>query len=119
MVSTWEINGKVKGDDVDPGNRFALNWAISKLWLEEWLETAIMGYDQWQMGANTGRDVVPARRGALDAIHAAGLQLGVPKLGLSIKYLQEFAALARFQGRVLTFTFTVPIDKLIEAAGSL
>jgi hypothetical protein len=119
MVSTWELNSAVQDQDIDPGNRFTLNWTISKIWLDGFLETAILGYDQWQMGANTGRDVLPIRQGALDAIHAAGLQLGVPKLGLSLKYLHEFAAKARFQGSVLTFTFTVPIDMLIEAAGSL
>ncbi len=119
MVSTWELNGELQDQDIAPGNRFTLNWAISKIWLEGMLETAILGYDQWQMAANSGSEVLPARQGALDVIHAAGLQLGVPKFGLSLKYLHEFAAKARFQGSVLTFTFTVPIDLLLDAAGSL
>lgn len=115
LVGTWELNQRVQDLDVTPGNRFNLNWAISKIWLDGMLETAILGYDQWQMGSNTGRDVVPFRRGVLDEVHAAGLQLGVPKLGLSLKYLHEFAARARFQGSVATFTFTVPIEQVIEA----
>lgn len=118
LASTWEMNGEVRDEDIDPGNRFTLNWAISKVWMRGALETAVVGYDQWQTGPNTGRGVLPLRRGVLDEIHAAGLQLGVPKLGLSLKYLHEYGALARFQGQVLSFTFTVPIDVLVGAIRS-
>ena len=39
---------------------------------------------------------------------------GFPKFGLSVKYLHEFAARARFQGQVVTVTFALPLDKLFE-----
>ena len=119
MVGTWELNQGVQDLDVHPGNRFNFNWALSKIWLGGSLETAIVGYDQWQMGANTGRDVAPFRQGVLDQVHAAGLQLGVPKLGLSLHYLHEFGARARFQGSMLTFAFGVPLDKLFGGFASL
>jgi hypothetical protein len=77
-----------------------------------------VGYDQWQMSANSGREVAPFRTGVIDAVHAAGLQLGVPKLGLALRYMHGFQAHARFQGSVLTCTFTVPIDQLIEGIGA-
>ncbi len=117
LINTWELNQSVQDLDTHPGNRFTLNWALSKIWLEGYLETAILGYDQWQMGANTGRDVPPFRQGVLDEVHAAGLQLGIPKLGLALHYLHEFGARARFQGSMLNLTFVLPLDQLVEGIG--
>ena len=80
------------------------------------LETAITGYDQWQINEDSGSII--SRIGevaqALDEFHAAGMQLGIPKFGVSLKYLHEFAARQRFQGQVVTFTFGLPLDPLIE-----
>jgi hypothetical protein len=117
LVNTWEMNQSVQDLDTHPGNRFNLNWAISKIWLDGYLETAILGYDQWQMGPNTGRDVLPFRRGVLDEVHAAGVQLSIPKFGLALHYLHEFGARARFQGSMLSLAFALPLDALIKGIG--
>lgn len=118
MVGTWELNQDIQGVDVHPGSRFTFNWAFSKIWLEGMLESALVGYDTWQMSANSGADVPAFRAGVIDEVHAAGLQLGIPKLGLHLHYLHEFRARARFQGQMLTLTFTLPIPQLIEGIGS-
>jgi hypothetical protein len=52
-------------------------------------------------------------RGTPGAPHAAS-QLGIPKYGVSLKYLHEFAARARFQGQGVTMTFVLPLDPLFE-----
>jgi hypothetical protein len=52
--------------------------------------------------------------GALDEVHAASVQLGIPKYGVALKYQHEFAARARFQGQVVTITFGLPLDQLFE-----
>src|SRR5262249_52726400 len=57
-----------------------------------------LGYDQWQVGFDSGADQVPLLAGVLDSVHAAGVQLGVPKWGIALKYLHEFEARQRFQG---------------------
>ncbi len=113
-VQTWEFNTKVRHTDVQPGSRLSFNWALDKVWLDEMLETAIVGYDQWQIQEDSGSDQPRLLRGVIDEVHAAGVQLGIPKFGLSVKYLHEFAARARFQGQVVTITFALPLDTLFE-----
>ncbi len=120
-VQTWEFNSDVRDTNVRPGSRFSFNWAIDKIWLDGMLDTAILGYDQWQIEADSGPIVSrigPAAR-ALDEVHAAGVQLGIPKYGVSLKYLHEFAARARFQGQVVTVSFGLPLDPLFEKVAGL
>jgi len=120
-VQTWEFNSRIRDSNVRPGSRLTFNWAINKSWLDGMLETAITGYDQWQINADSGPIIarIGAAAQALDEIHAAGVQLGIPKLGVSLKYLHEFAARQRFQGQVVTFTFGLPLDPLIEKLAGL
>jgi hypothetical protein len=114
MVQTWEYNSKVSGMDLRPGSRLSLNWALSKIWLDGMLETDVLGYDQWQVGFDQGADQVRLLAGVLDSVHAAGLQLGIPKWGVSLKYLHEFEARQRFQGQIVTFTFGLPLDPIVD-----
>jgi hypothetical protein len=114
MVQTWEYNSKVSGQDLRAGPRLSLNWAISKIWLDGMLETDVLGYDQWQVGFDQGPDQSRLLSGVLDAVHAAGFQLGSPKWGISLKYLHEFEARQRFQGQIVTFTFGLPLDPLVD-----
>jgi hypothetical protein len=72
--------------------------------------TAVIGYDQWQVSEDTGADVPRLLAGVLDEVHAAGVQLGVPKLGLAVKCFHELKARQRFQGNVVTLTFALPLD---------
>jgi len=52
-------------------------------------------------------------------VHAAGMQLGVPKWGIALKYLHEFEARQRFQGKIVTFTFGLPLDPLVDLVTGL
>lgn len=67
------------------------------------------GYSSWQISDDTGRN---ARNCTVhDQVHAAGGQLGLTYLPwnsvVNFKYLHEFAAEDRFQGRAMTFSFVV------------
>ncbi len=119
LVQSWEINSSIQGQDLRPGPRLNLNWAISKIWFGEYLETAVLGYDQWQIGFDSGSDV-PKRLGNVeDVVHAAGAQIGVPKLGVAVKYFHEFEARQRFQGNVVTLSFGLPLDPLVDKVAAL
>jgi hypothetical protein len=114
LGQTWEINSQLVDQDVTPGTRANLNWAISKIWQEGLLETAVVAYDQWQVTDDRGSDVLPLFKGVKDQVHAAGVQLGMPKYGFAIKYLHEFGAVNRFQGNLVTFSLGLPLDPLFE-----
>jgi hypothetical protein len=93
--------------------------ALDKIWLGGMLETAVLGYDQWQVSEDTGADQVRALAGVLDSVHAAGLELGIPKWGVSLKYMHEFEARQRFQGQLVTFTFALPLDPVVDRVRGL
>ena len=72
-----------------------------------------------RIGLRLGADQVPLLAGVLDSVHAAGVQLGVPKWGIALKYLHEFEARQRFQGQIVTFTFGLPLDPLVDLVKGL
>jgi hypothetical protein len=119
LVQTWEVNSKVQDTDLRPGSRGSLNWALDKIWLDGMLETAILGYGQWQLDPDSGADQPALLAGVLDQVYAAGFQLGIPKYGVSVKYLHEFEARQRFQGQVVTMTFGLPLDPIVEKVAAL
>jgi putative NADPH-quinone reductase len=41
-------------------------------------------------GPDSGADQPALLAGVLDQVYAAGFQLGIPKYGVSVKYLHEF-----------------------------
>jgi hypothetical protein len=57
--------------------------------------------------------------GVLDSVHAAGVQIGIPNWGIALKYLHEFEARQRFQGQMVTFTFGLPLDPIVDKVGAL
>jgi hypothetical protein len=56
MAETWEFKSDAKNQDLHPGSRLSFNRAIDKIWLGGMLETAVLGYDQWQASADSGKD---------------------------------------------------------------
>ena len=97
--------------DIKPGNYFSLNWGISKyITLDQGiLEIGIPGYDQWQVSHDSGSALL-ANVTATDQVHAVGAQLGYTvspwSLTMTGKFMQEFNAKARFQGRVYTLSIS-------------
>ncbi len=53
---TYELNTKIKDEDVNPGDRFSLEWGFSQ-YLNERFELSIMGGHNWQIADDTGDDV--------------------------------------------------------------
>ena len=53
---TYELNGYIKGEDFNPGNRFTLEYGISQ-YLSERLEMAVIGGNNWQVTDDRGEDV--------------------------------------------------------------
>lgn len=104
LTATYETHTEKDGTDITPGDHFTLDYGFSQ-YLSERLEVGITGYSQWQVD---GDDAV------LDPdvkceVHAIGGQIAywlTPKLNLSLRYLSEYDAEARFEGSLITINIT-------------
>ncbi|MGC1854055.1 MAG: transporter [Candidatus Aquirickettsiella sp.] len=111
LTATYDINQRKTDMDIKPGNYFTLNWGISKYLSFDHgiLEIAIPGYDQWQVSHDSGSALLTNVAGT-NQVHAAGGQLGYTfspwDFTIIGKFMQEFNAKARFQGRVYTLSLT-------------
>lgn len=117
MASTFEIGQNKEDADVIPGAHWTLNWGVRKNFLNDWAQVAVLGYDSFQISDDAGSDTPAGDKQHLDEVHAAGLQLGIPKLGLVVKYMHEYAARDRFEGQVVSIFFALPIDVIAEKLG--
>ena len=54
---TYELNTKIEDRDVKPGSRFTLEWGLSQ-YLSERLEVGVQGGHNWQVGDDSGNDVL-------------------------------------------------------------
>jgi hypothetical protein len=114
---TGELNENKEGADLVPGSHVTLNWGVRKNFLEDWLQFGIVGYDTWQVTRDSGPDAGSRQGRPKDQVHAAGLQLGVPKLGLQVNYSHEFAADDRFEGQTVSVAFALPLDPAFRWVG--
>lgn len=111
IAVTGEVNGEKEGIDIIPGSHVSWNWGISQyLPLTQdktvLLEIGPIGYSQWQVSDDRGR---AARNPSVhDQVHAAGVQLGLTharwNASVTARYLEEFAAKDRFEGRMVTLS---------------
>ena len=107
LAVTYETHTKKDGTDITPGDHFTLEYGFSQ-YLSERLEVGITGYSQWQVNGDDGDDSF------LDPdvkceIHAVGGQVAywvTPRLNLSLRYLSEYNAKARFEGDLVTINLT-------------
>jgi len=112
-VVTYEINQKVEGEDVTPGQRLSVNLGVSHyLPLGSsgfLLELAALAYGQWQITDDTGSDV--RNPDVHDRIFGIGPQIGltyVPwKAAATFKWVHELGAEDRFQGDNFSLNFAV------------
>jgi len=116
LVPTFEIAQKKTDVDITPGEQFTLNWGLRKDFAEDWLQFAVLGYDTWQLTEDHGADATDHFK---DEVHAAGFQIGIPKFGLAFKYLHEYLARDRFEGQMVSFTFGLPLDPLIDKIAAM
>ncbi len=117
LASTFEIGQNKEDADVIPGAHWTLNWGVRKNFLDNWAQVAVLGLDSFQISDDAGSDTASGGQSHLDQVHAAGLQLGIPKLGLAVKYLHEYGARDRFEGQVATIFFALPLEVIAEKLG--
>lgn len=107
ISSTYETHGEKDGTDVTPGDHVTLEWGYSQ-YLSQRLEIGVSGFGLWQIE----RDDRPASRidpNAKSEVYGIGGQLAywaTPRVNLSLRYVKEFEAKARFEGEWLTFNIT-------------
>jgi len=109
---TYEIHHEKDDVDITPGDRFSLEWGVSQflpLNKEETLlvELGISGYSQWQVDNDSGSDVIDVLN-VKDEVHGIGGQVGLASVpwnaSLTIRYLSEYDAEARFEGDLYVIT---------------
>jgi len=114
-----EINNELEGSEVTPGSHVTFTWGLRKDMMDGWFQLGLLGYDTWQVSDDSGPGAPPRSERVRDSVHAAGVQIGVPKLGLAVKYLHEFRAADRFEGQVVTLFFALPLDSVIDRVAGL
>ena len=122
-----------KGTTITPGKTFTMEWGLGQVLplkkdLSMLLQLGVIGYDQWQVGENSGNIVeftgplgnisviVPAKTLPYCSADAIGFQSNFilpPKaLNFFFKFEDEYKALARPEGRTIVFggsyTFRIP-----------
>lgn len=107
LAANYEIHTKYSDVNITPGDRVSFSWGISQyLPLNETksllLEVGPMGYSQWQVRQDHGSDVNTTFH-PKDRVHAAGGQVSLLyspwKATMNFHALQEFNAVARFEGQ--------------------
>lgn len=105
---TYEMNGKVKDEDFNPGNRFSLEWGISQ-YLTDRLELGIQGGHNWQVVQDKGSEVF-WDPGVLDKkstlAFSAGYWVWVNKMQVSFKYGFDYAIVQRFKNNMFMLNAT-------------
>lgn len=106
---TYEINSKIKGEDVNPGNRFSLEYGWSQ-YIDERVEFSIMGGHNWQLSDDKGDDVYwDASYHDRKSTVAFGLAYWAVRDRLYIegKYMVDYGVRQRFllQGFMLNIIF--------------
>ena len=95
---TYELNTKIKGEDMNPGNRLSLEWGISQ-YLTERFEISLMGGHNWQVSDDKGADVYwdPSYHDRKSTIALSPAFWAVKeRLYVSAKYMFDFGARQRF-----------------------
>lgn len=117
VANTVEVGHNKEDADLTPGAHDTVNWGFGRHFADGWFETGLLGYHSFQITDDSGSDVRPGTKDVHDQVHGFGLQLGVPKLGLALKYYREFCAESRFEGDLVTFTFALPLELLAQKLG--
>jgi len=81
FVPTLGIPQKKIDEDLTPGTQLSFNWGLRKNFADGRGRLALLGHDTWQVSNDHGSDADLVR--SKDQVHAAGVQLGIPKYGLS------------------------------------
>ena len=107
LSAAYEIHSEKDDTDITPGDHFTLEYGFSQ-YLSQRLEVGIAGYSQWQVeGDKTNSTLLDP--GVKTEVHSIGVQVSywtTPRLNLSLKYMDEYDAEARFAGEWVMFNIT-------------
>ncbi len=111
---TYEINGKLNGEDLWPGNRLSFEWGISHYFTER-LEATVQGAHNWQVTDDYGNDAywdasLHDKRSTV--LFGAGYWAWNQRLQVSAKYGFDFAMRQRFKNDNLMINFIYLTDVL-------
>jgi hypothetical protein len=127
LFSDWETHGQKTGTTLTPGKAFTTEWGVGQVLplkkdFSRLLQLGLIGYDQWQVTASSGTiGVLPASSVPFYSVHAVGLQsnfiLPAKNLNFFFKYLDEYRAISRPEGRTIAFggSWTLRIPKPVAA----
>jgi hypothetical protein len=96
---TYELNGKVRGEEFNPGNRLTLEWGFSQ-YVSDRLELGVLGGHNWQVTDDKGDDVwwdanVYDRKSTV--AFTAGYWAWQERLQVNFKYGFDFGMRQRFK----------------------
>ena len=130
LFTDWEVHGSrsgVNNTSKTPGQAFTMEWGAGQVLplkknLTQLLQLGVVGYDQWQVTADSGTAsignlVVPASILPFYSVHAVGGQINyilAPKnLSLYFKYYSEYKSFSHTLGNTIVFggTWTLLIPK--------
>jgi hypothetical protein len=123
LTTVWEIHGEKSGTNITPGQAVTDEWGLGQVLplkkdMSRLLQLGFVGYDQWQVSHNSGTipPVIPGNPGIpaysipFYSVHAMGVQsnfiLPAKNFAAFFKYLDEYRAIARPQGRTIVFGFS-------------
>jgi hypothetical protein len=99
LSATYEVHSEKEGSDIRPGDHFTLEYGFSQ-YLSQRFEVGISGYSQWQTQGDKGHDTILIPN-VKSEVHGIGGQVSywvTSRLNLSLRYMKEYSAVARFEG---------------------
>ncbi len=122
LFTDWEIHGQrpgTNGTEKTPGQAFSMEWGLGQVLplkknMTQLLQLGVVGYDQWQVTADSGTVPIPGTALTTDAslipfysVHAVGgaanYILPTKNLVGFFKYYDEYLAYSHFQGTTIVF----------------
>jgi hypothetical protein len=122
LFTDWEVHAKrqgTNGTEKTPGQAFSMEWGLGQVLplkknMTQLLQLGVVGYDQWQVTANSGTApigntglTVDASRIPYYSVHAVGGQanyiLPTKNLVGFFKYYDEYLAYSHYQGTTIVF----------------
>jgi len=104
---TFETNGKIKGSDARAGNRFTIEYGISR-YVTSWLELEVINGHNWQISDDTGRDIWwdDTPLDVHDRTSTVGFGVGAwpwaGRLNIRVKYAIDYGTRQRYQSNFLS-----------------
>ncbi len=109
VMPTLELNGKIKDTDINPGNRFTLEYGISQ-YLTSWLEIEVLSGHNWQISSDKGDDVWWSGTNFYQKDKTNTLSFGVgtwpwaKRLNVRAKYAFDYGSKLRFQNKFFSLS---------------